>query len=329
MVMALGLYTHLTMGFVVAGHALVWLWLAVAGRRKLGRWPMNAAWPPLGFALAGVVALALYWPVLPMVLSRTVGGPAIPPRFDPEWTSPLWTIAATLRGLAEGVGGKVGYFALPAEAIILLAGLASYWRQNRYALGLMVLPGVVVAAVMLALEHNLWPRFFFFAIGFGLLLVVRGAMACGEWAARRAGRGASGVAWGTGVVVLMIAASCISLRAAYAYPKQDFRGAIAFVEAQRAVGEPVVATGLAGFPCVRYYGREWTWATTREQLDAARVPGRATWLVYASPIYMRSRQPEIWNAVEREFETVRVFRGTMGEGEIYVSRAEALQYPGH
>jgi len=38
-----------------------------------------------------------------------------------------------------------------------------------------VIPGVITAAVMLFLEHNLWPRFFFFAIGFGMMLLMRGA----------------------------------------------------------------------------------------------------------------------------------------------------------
>ena len=41
--MALGMYTHLTMGFVAAGHGLVFLWLVFSRKREAGAWPENSA----------------------------------------------------------------------------------------------------------------------------------------------------------------------------------------------------------------------------------------------------------------------------------------------
>ena len=67
---------------------------------------------------------------------------------------------------------------------------------------------------------------------------------------------------------------------------------------------------------------DWPAVETRAQLDAVRGPARATWLLYTFPVFLESRHPEVWNAVHSEFATVRVFRGTIGDGGIYVCRAE-------
>jgi hypothetical protein len=209
----------------------------------------------------------------------------------------------------------------------------SYWRQDRYVVGLMVIPGAITALVMLFLEHNLWPRFFFFAIGFGMMLLVRGAMVAGAWAqgvlGGRSKQRPYDAAWGTALVALMILASAWSVRSAWIYPKQDFAGALEFVESQRQPGEPVALAGLAVFPYREYYKRDWPAVATRAELDAQRAQGQRTWLVYASPIFVESRQPEIWNAIRTEFEQVRVFRGTMGDGAVYVCRSKGLATDEH
>jgi hypothetical protein len=366
--MALGMYTHLTMGFVAAGQFVVALWLlpkwkqdaateaegllrrARAGEFKMQPNTFYLLRSPIfgvivGFALAGVLTLALYAPVLPQVLARTVGQQSsAAAQVQSAWTNPLWLVLETLRGLAAGAGGAAGYVVLPAGAAILLAGLVSYWRQDRYVVGLMVIPGMITAAVMLFLEHNLWPRFFFFAIGFGMMLLVRGAMVAGAWVqARIQGRpfvrskrtqgeqdaGDPKTAWGTALVMLMILASAWSVRSAWIYPKQDFAGALQFVDSQRQPGEPVALAGLAVFPYREYYKRDWPAVATRAELDAQRAQGQRTWLVYASPIFVESRQPEIWNAIRTEFEQVRVFRGTMGDGAVYVCRSKGLATDEH
>ena len=61
-VMALGTYTHLTMGFVAVGHGLVYLWLLATRARHLGRRPRSLLAPMAGFALAGLLALLLNAP---------------------------------------------------------------------------------------------------------------------------------------------------------------------------------------------------------------------------------------------------------------------------
>ncbi len=318
--LALGMYTHLTMGFVAAGHALVYVWLLAGRARQPGQRVGDIARPVGGFALAGLLTLLLYAPLLPHLLARTVApsGPAV----HWEWKSPLWMIRETLRGLEASAGGKSVVIAF--AGLVALAGLGSFWRKNRYAVGLMVLPCVVTAIAMFALEHNLWPRFFFFAIGSVFLLVVRGAAAIAEAAAQVTRRDTRAAArWAVALVVLLLAGSAVTLPAAYRYPKQDFLGAMRLVDIQRQPGEPVLTVGMTSFAYQRYFGRDWPPVETYAQLEAARAQGRRVWLVYAFPIYLKARYPEIWNAIQTDFRTVGVFRGTLGDGEIYVAQAGA------
>ncbi len=327
--MALGMYTHLTMGFVAAGHGLVYLWLLFSRRRELQRVPAHAKAPLLGLLAAGALALLLYAPVLPQIFQRTVGSTATSAAVKTEWSNPLWAALETLRGLAAGAGGAAGFVALPIGAAILLAGMVCFWMRNRFTLGLIVLPGVITACVMLVLEHNLWPRFFFCAIGFAFVLLVRGAMVWGDLLTRFVkNRERAPQMVSSALVTLMLLASAIWLRPAYLYPKQDFEGAMRFADETLQPGENVVVAGLARLPYQEYFRRDWPAVETAEQLRTHRQSGNSTLLLYVFPVFLESRYPEVWHIVQTEFETLRVFRGTLGGGEIYVCRSKPLKWRG-
>ena len=332
-----GMYVHLSMGFIVAGMGLVWLWLAsrcfLHRQENSGdaqtRTVTTLMQPLAGFALSGILTLLLYLPVLSQMLGRTVGsvaaaGPGEAVRA--EWKNPLWLALETLRGLAGG-GGWPMMTAILLAAGIALAGMALYWRQDKFAVALMLLPGIVTAVALLALSRNLWPRFFFFAIGFAFLFLVRGAMWLGEASARvlpppALGGAARGTAHGTVLVALMILASAWQMRAAWIYPKQDYRGAMEFIEREAQAGDTVLLVGLTRIPYQKYYQQDWTFVETPEALRAAEansMSGRV-WVLYTIPIYDESRYPALWNVLKTEYTTVKVCRGTMGGGEIYLCR---------
>lgn len=320
-VLALGMYTHLTMAFVAAGHGLVYLWW-LAARRGQPRETSDGEWVPLGgFLAGGAFTLILYGPVLGEIFGRTVGQ-AGASSVTSDWTNPIWLLAETLRGLAAGLGGSWAGVAVVVAGGIALAGLWSFWRQNRFLVGLVFLPMGITAAVMLALAHNLWPRFFFFAIGFAFLLLVRGMFVTAEWAGRRAGREAAARRWATAVVLVIAAASAWTVRSAWIYPKQDFVGAMEFVDAERQPGDVVFTVGMTSLPYHRYFGRNWLWVDTAEELERLRAGHQRAWLLYTLPTYLQSRHPDLWDTIGSDFETVRVFRGTLGDGEIYVCRTK-------
>ena len=319
---ALGIYTHLMMAFVVIGHAILYVWLVVSGARSVGRLSQSFFQPLCGFVLSGAVSLLLYAPVLSRIFGRTIGVAGKSGHSD--WTSPIWAIGEMLRGLRIGTGG--GLVAVLVGGLVLFSGFVSYWRSNRFVVGLVVLPGLATALAILAASHNLWPRFFFFEIGFGLLFLVRGAMVWGRAGARMMGAaGKLGFRLGTAVVMLMLLASVPPLRAAYFHPKQDYLGAMRFVEDQRQPDEQIVTVGIVTMPYERYYGRPWPLLGTRAQLDAALRGDHPTWLIYTMPIAIRASQPDIWEAIQTKFTTVRVFSGTLAGGEIYVCKSRGLE----
>jgi hypothetical protein len=316
---ALGIYTHLMMAFVVVGHAILYVWLIWSRTRSTGRMPRNSFLPLFGLMLAGTVSFVLYAPVIPGIFARTIGVAGTSVRS--EWASPLWALKEMVHGLRNGAGG--GFFAIIVGGLLLVCGLVSFWRSNRFVVGLMVFPGLVTAAAVLATSHNFWPRFFFFEIGFALLLLVRGAVVCSDFAAKVLnGTGSFAIRLSTAVLALMLFASVLPLRTAYLYPKQDYLSAMRFVDGYQQSEEQVVTVGVVTTAFQRYYGRSWPLLETRAQLDEQLMRDRGTWLIYAMPIYIRASQPDMWDAIQSRFTLVRVFPGTLSGGEIFVCRSK-------
>jgi mannosyltransferase len=315
---ALGIYTHLMMACVVAGHGVLYLCLLASGARSGHRLSRSSFVPANGFLLATIVSLLLYAPVIPRVLAHTVGVARDTQRY--EWASPLWALAELVRGLRSGAAG--GLLALAIGGVVLLSGLLSYWQDNRFTVGLFVFPGLVTAAAVLTTSHNFWPRFFFFEVGFAMLLLVRGAMVLGRFGSGLLTASPKlAIQMGTAVVLLMLAASVVPLRAEYMYPKQDYLGAMKFLEQQQRPGEQVVTVGAVTTPYQRYYGREWPLVQTRSELDSALLGNNTTWLIYAIPGSIRASEPELWEAIQNKFTLVRTFPGTLGGGAIYVDKS--------
>ncbi|MGH7447526.1 MAG: hypothetical protein ACRELT_08190, partial [Longimicrobiales bacterium] len=303
-VMAMAVYAHLTAGLIVAGHFLVWS-VAVAWA---GRWrEASTSAPALAFLLAGLFSLVLYAPGLADI-AADLGGSG--PPLDVEWKNPLWMLAETVRGLTRGIPG--GGFTLAIAGAAPIAGLVSYGARGWIVTALMIVPALLTAAVMLATGHNLWPRFFFFAAGFALLILVRGvfAIATRVWPARAD-------ALGIAVVLLVFAASAALVPSAWG-PKQDYAGALAYIEQERAPEDAIAAVGIADFAYRSYFSAGWPSVVTPIQLEVLETAHERTWLVYAMPELIEARTPELWSMIQRDFRQVALFRGTLAGGAIHV-----------
>lgn len=119
----------------------------------------------------------------------------------------------------------------------------------------------------------------------------------------------------------LILLSMASLPSLYRYPKQDFEGALAYVEQHRQPGEAVVTVGLASVPYKRYYAPQLQAVKTLDDLNAVRARSRATWLLYTFPIHLNSRHPDILASIRSDFRVVKVFPGSVGDGAIHVCRS--------
>jgi uncharacterized membrane protein len=308
---ALGAYTHLTMVFVVSAHAVACalvLGIPFLDKDAWPRWRL----PMTGFVVAAVLTLALYAPLLLDVQQFFLKR-----KMPADVATPKWAAKAMLSGLQVGTGMALGAL---AGAVLFACGLWSYFRQSRFLFWLFVLPGVITVAAVLALRQPIFPRFLFFLAGFGVLIVVRGALEIGVWLTRRWKAVPTPVtAVGVGLIALMVAASALSLAFNYRYPKQDFEAAMRFVEAQRrSAEEPVATAGGAVFPYREYYRQPWQGVTSLEQLRKVRAQGRRTWIVYTLAEYIEASAPNLMQVLRDECEIAGVFRGTVGGGDVTV-----------
>jgi mannosyltransferase len=247
---ALGVYTHLTMAFVVVVHAGLWGWRAwqspsVEERRQQG----GAALIALGVAGAG--GALLYLPMVRQVYALF----SVPqPAASTVVATPKWAVAEMLRGLQLGFG-TIG---LLAVALLVAFGGVSYLRRNLNAALLFVLPPVFGAMVLVGVGAAIRPRFFLSFAGFVLVFLVRGAMECG-WFLQQRLRFQTGhpALAGTALLLMVSLISAGSLPYNYRYPKQDYEAALHYIERNRAPSEPVATAGLARLPYDWYYRRPW------------------------------------------------------------------------
>jgi hypothetical protein len=309
---ALGVYTQMTMLFVIVSHFIAYLTTLFARRKETwhGRW----AGLFLGFGLTGFLILLLHALVLPQLLGTIVGQEST----VAAWKNPSWTLLEIVRGMRIGfVHAGVVIVALGVFGV----GLLSFVRTNSVLLQFLFVPPLLCAAVNIAMGHHLWPRFFFFTFGFAALVVVRGTMLLGQVITRLVKLApAKSVAFGTVLCAGLIVVSALSVRSAYA-PKQDFKGALDFVNSNSQPGDAVVTVGLATFTYQTLYKVNWKSVESMAALNAVRADAKRTWLLYTFPTHMAAVHPDIMASIQKDFEIVKRFPGTVGDGTVFVSRS--------
>jgi uncharacterized membrane protein len=316
----LGMWIHPTMAFVVAAQGLIHLVLLVSpklsgdvGRGSLER--IAGVRPFAAWLLTITVTLQLYALALPEFLAVGLHEESR----DSEWTNPLWVVSETLRGLNIGFAGTA---IVVCGAAFIMFGWLSLFRKNRRAAVVMILPAILAGSTMLLLGHNLWPRFFFFSMGFGLLIVIHGAVELPKVIGNyikpfRQSRALTSFV-GVGSVLLLILASLVTVPRNYALPKQNFSGAKDYVESHSSPADEKVAVSLAGVVYSQYLTPHWPVVGTGQELENFPQRGDRVWLVYTLPIELKAFRPDLWRVIERDYEIVQVFPGTLNGGEVFV-----------
>jgi mannosyltransferase len=308
---ALGVYTNTAMFFVILGHFVIYLgqlWT------RSGRWPCRWTGLFLGFCFAGFLTLLLHALVLLQMLVSGIGEEST----VPAWTHPLWAVLEFIAAIKIGFAGMI---AAVSALLVFGLGLWSFARTEPAVVLLMILPALACAAVVIGLGHHVWPRLFFFTFGFAVLIVVRGAILLGQKASQLLKASPTSARWiGTAFATGLILISAVSLPRAYA-PKQDFLSALNFIEAQKEAGDAVAMVGLVVFTYKNLYVRDWQEVETLEELDSIRSRSKQTWLLYTFPTHVRAVYPDIMRAINKDFEIVKQFPGTIGDGAIFVSRS--------
>jgi mannosyltransferase len=318
---ALGMSLHLTLGFVALAHGLVWIALVLRSPDRR----LRAVLPPLGgLALAGTLTLLCYGLVLPQVVAFYQQPGAGVTTAAVEWKSPLWLVAETIRGF--GVPLALGSLALAVAALPFAWSGLTLLRRAPAAAFAFVLPGALLLALLVALERNLWPRFFLNAFGFAALLGADGMLRIGAVLAPRTRlpqRLARLAPHAFASVLVLASALAPPLPRLWTLPKQDLRGARDYVRAHAAPGDAIVGLDLTGEDYRAYYAPEFALAFTQAELEARAARGTArTWTIYSFGGYIEAREPELWRTLQ-SFEEIAAFPGTLGGGTIVVRRSPA------
>jgi mannosyltransferase len=317
----MGMWVHPTMAFVVAAHGIVHvallIWPGILGSTASAFSPERRAGirPFIAWLLSVTVTLQLYALSLPEFLAVGLHEESK----DSEWTNPIWVVTESLQSLKIGFAGTL---VLVCGGAFVAFGWARLFKLNRRAAVMMVLPSLLAGVSMLLLGHNIWPRFFFFSMGFGLLTVIYGAVELPKFLAHyfkplRARQSIVSFA-GVGFCLLVIIASLTTLPKNYALPKQNFSGAKNFVERNTASGDGIVAVSLAGVVYGSYLKPHWPVASTGTELETIQNGSERVWLVYTLPIEVKAFRPDLWKIIENDYELVKVFPGTLNGGEVFV-----------
>jgi 4-amino-4-deoxy-L-arabinose transferase-like glycosyltransferase len=321
----LGFAMHLLTAFVAAGGVLTGL-LAIAAvrRRNASPWPLLRRLAVV-FGVAALLVFHLYAAVIPqayVVAGATYASPTTGFRpLSGEFVQEL------LRGISEGFGPGLVLGALPFLALGG-AGIAVLGRRHWVLVAALGLPLAVTAAVLAARGFTFSPRFFLLGLPLAMLGAVRGLWTIGEHIAARGAMSTRSAERLAGVAVLALTAlSLAALPSYYARPKQDYRGAIRFLEASRRPGEPVIIWGVAemGF---RFYLRHegiddesgYVYARTEADLEEAlaRHPAGRAWFTTTFVRNLRMRTPELAERLRSDWRLAGTFRGTVGDGNILV-----------
>jgi hypothetical protein len=313
---ALGTYTHLTMAFVVFSHALVCAWMIFRKEKSNER---TRDWKPpvTAFVMSGLLTCFLYAPMLFDV--RDFFTNSIPRK---QVATPLWALREALSGLEIGFGA-IGIVLLCGA--VFCAGLVSYFKEDRIIPFLFLLPAPVTLVLAVAMGRPVFPRFFFFMAGFGLLILVRGGAAIGASVGTRLISLASGPRVGmaaAGLLTLSIVLfSLRSLPYGYRHPKQDYQNAVQYILRNRQETDRVgvVGTTAAG-PIVFFLGQSWPQINRVDELQQLSAGDHDVWLVYTFPLYIKASQPELWAVIQHQCEQVCRFTGTVAGGDIVICR---------
>ncbi len=260
------------------------------------------------------MTLALYAPLIGQMVAAftevSVGEePATYAESISQWDSPLWMASEIMASM-----GPIGVL-LPGVLVVAAVGIISLWRTAP------LVPLTIALLVMF--EFRVWPRYFLTDIGLISLLLVHGAFVLGRWIARFdfVPPALKGERLAILFAALGIAATLVLLPRNYLYPKQDYAGVTACVDANRAQESLVIAIGRGSYPFTSYMAPHWERSESLETFQALRKQGVETWLIFTFPNVIPKRHADIFEAAGPGFEKAAYFPGMLSDGGFVVLRS--------
>jgi hypothetical protein len=329
--MFLNFATLLTSGYVLAAHMIVGaIALYIIYRRGL---PIAPAARRLAvvFGLTSFLAFQLYALILPHAYVRAQAKYTSDGGYFSLFSTDLLT--ELMRNVSAGIGvgtGPQAFAILLMGGGIAAVGLVVLLRRN-WALTLALsLPSVLSLIFLIVNGLTFSPRFFLPALPITLMAAVQGVYTIGALVGRQLGERSGALAprvATAALVLLVLAVSLASLRYYYTTPKQAYRASIEYIESERTDGEPVIVVDLAeqGY---RYYGDlmgtrkegDYYFVHSVEELDKVLSTSsqEESYVVTTLPRFLRLRKPDLDARIQQDWQVIRSFPGTIGDGQISV-----------
>jgi mannosyltransferase len=302
-----GVYTHLTMAFVIAGHAVAILGGRLVGWRPAAKVPVGGV--TLAWMASGLISLIAYLPFIPGIVE-------LMQRPDTKQAAEVatagWALNEAIRNLLLGTG----VLAALVGGAFAAVGALSLLRRQSLILAVLIVPAAVTGITLLVLGQPIRPRFFFFLSAAAAVFVGRGIGAIVDLLAPR-NLGPRRVE----LAVLIIGSGLVSLSAvalptAYRVPKQDFHNAVPRLVEEERAGATIVMAGPMCLPVQTYYLKQWTCLETVDDWRRAQELGKRVLVAWTLGDYIEN--PQLRREVREHCPVVARFPGTLGGGDITI-----------
>ena len=296
------------------GQAIaVILWLLIKRR------PVKSfALPALSFVGAGLITALLYLPMLTEVIGFFVADVVDAlPSANAQIASANVAIKDTVRELAMAFGG---FGAVGAILVLGTVGTLSYLRQSNLLLGLFLIPIPVIILATVLLDRPIFPRFFFFAAGFLVLIAVRGLFVVADVLNRHLRFPVKPDITTYAATALVVGVSAIAVSDLYKVPKQDYGAAAKFVLTQSAGHQTFTTGNTTDLPFNSYLGQNWPRLGTATELQEKLDELDALILITAFERYVKIGRPDFWYGLNSNCDKLKSFVGSVQGADIVVYR---------
>ncbi len=313
----LGIYTQLTMIFIIISHLILYIFNIEPLKVKLKTIHLRRSLGSMiGFILVGLFIIVLSVMIIPRFTSVFLNPAQL---VSQGWIIPLRVINEMIKAL--GVG-SIGLFLLGIVILFSAIGVVSYSKSKPIILWLVLLPIVTSTLASIVLSHFIWPRYYFYMLGFGVFFLLRGIDQFSIWLGRHFRVPAKfHEQIGTYLCSSFVLISAMTVPFAYG-PKQDYASALDYIRSNQRSTDGVVAIGFTLIPFRDYYHQEWQMVTSIDEINKSLNQHQRVWVLYTLESVLESQYPELMNFVRQDVPVTKQFNGTLAGGEIYRSLME-------
>jgi mannosyltransferase len=307
---SLAAYAQLFGAVIVPGQFLALCAVAWYDRRRSGSRYIPLKRVAVWGAVSMAVTLALYAPFLSSILSMAQTSRAIPAEgphigfgllFEviQSFHDALLGSAGLLVGLVIGAIG--GYVCLRSRPVAVLA---------------MLTPLLLQLLVFGAMGMPVHPRYFAIALPLVYLFASVGLVTAVRTVFRSRAQPA-----GTVVLTGLMLVSAVPLVRYYKTPKQDFLGAMRFVDSASAPGDRKAGVDLAGRVITGFYRRaDYDFVWTLQDLVNLEQSGKGVWAITTLDRILWVRDSALASHLRTNYTRVAVLPGTLGDGAMRIYR---------